>query len=441
MVRLNLALSNCRGQCYDGAANMAGIRTGVATQIRAEEPRAVYSHCYGHALNLAACDSIKKNKILCDVLDSVNEISKLLKFSPQRSAKFAKLKQEIAPGTPGFRTLCPTRWTVRGNSLKSVIDNYSVFQVMWEEVKEEVRDVEIRARVIGVEAVMTKFSFLFGLILSEKILQHTDNLSKTLQTPALTASEGQEIADLTCQTLERMRTDEMFDLFWMKVIDLQRKNGVNEPCLPRKRRAPHHLEVGSSESFHHSSPKEYYKQQYFECLDFIVTAIRDRFNQPGYVTLKNLENLLIKAANGKEYSEELAFVIDCYSDVTESSLSAQLQNLTTAFASSPEKPTLRTIKEYIISLSPAQQVSVSEICILLKLIMVIPATNAISERSASTLRRVKTYLRTTMSQLRLNNLLILHAHKDRTDSLTLSECLNDFITNNEHRLQIFGKFK
>jgi len=110
----------------------------------------------------------KKNKILCDVLDSVNEISKLLKFSPQRSAKFAKLKQEIAPGTPGFCTLCPTRWTVRGNSLKSVIDNYSVFQVMWEEVKEEVRDVEIRARVIGVEAVMTKFSFLFGLILSEK---------------------------------------------------------------------------------------------------------------------------------------------------------------------------------------------------------------------------------------------------------------------------------
>ena len=62
MIRLNLAVSDCRVQCNDGAANMAGIRNGVATQIRAEEPRAIYSHCYGHALNLAACDTVQKKK-------------------------------------------------------------------------------------------------------------------------------------------------------------------------------------------------------------------------------------------------------------------------------------------------------------------------------------------------------------------------------------------
>ena len=33
LLRLNLSVANCRGQCYDGAANMAGIRRGVATQI------------------------------------------------------------------------------------------------------------------------------------------------------------------------------------------------------------------------------------------------------------------------------------------------------------------------------------------------------------------------------------------------------------------------
>ena len=37
ILRLNLAISNCRGQCYDGAANMAGIRNGVAVQMCAEE--------------------------------------------------------------------------------------------------------------------------------------------------------------------------------------------------------------------------------------------------------------------------------------------------------------------------------------------------------------------------------------------------------------------
>ena len=36
--------------------------------------------------------------------------------------------------------------------------------------------------------------------------------------------------------------------------------------------------------------------------------------------------------------------------------------------------------------------------------IVLPATNAVSERCASALRRVKTYLRTTMSQTKLNNI-------------------------------------
>ena len=53
-------MSKCRGQCYDGAANMAGIQNEVAVQMCAEEPCAIYSHCYGHALNLATGDTVKK---------------------------------------------------------------------------------------------------------------------------------------------------------------------------------------------------------------------------------------------------------------------------------------------------------------------------------------------------------------------------------------------
>ena len=37
LLRMNLNLSNCRGQCYDGASNMSG-RCGVAAQISAEKP-------------------------------------------------------------------------------------------------------------------------------------------------------------------------------------------------------------------------------------------------------------------------------------------------------------------------------------------------------------------------------------------------------------------
>ena len=92
------------------------------------EPRALYTHCYGHSLNLATCDAIKKCKLTRDAMDVTYEISKLVKFSPKWNAAFNELKRELAPDTAGFRVLCPTRWTVLAKSLKSVQDNYTVLQ-------------------------------------------------------------------------------------------------------------------------------------------------------------------------------------------------------------------------------------------------------------------------------------------------------------------------
>ena len=64
LLRLSLQLVNCRGQCYDRASAMAGCRTGVATTILERESRALYTHCCGHALNLAVQDTVKSNHIL-----------------------------------------------------------------------------------------------------------------------------------------------------------------------------------------------------------------------------------------------------------------------------------------------------------------------------------------------------------------------------------------
>ena len=88
---------------------------------------------------------------------------------------------------------------------------------------------------------------------------------------------------------------------------------------------------------------------------------------------------------------------------------------------------------------PLQKTSV-QVCTVLKLILIMPATNATSERSFSALRRVKTYLRSSMYQQRLNHLMLLHVHKERTDALDLEEAAREFIANSEHRQRIFGAF-
>ena len=60
------------------------------------------------------------------------------------------------------------------------------------------------------------------------------------------------------------------------------------------------------------------------------------------------------------------------------------------------------------------------------LILVMLATDAVSERSFSALCGVKTWLRTITGQARLNWYLTLHAHKERTDALSMTSNANEF---------------
>ena len=63
MLRLNLQLSHCCGQCYDGGSNMAGCKSsGVKAQILKQEPRALFTHSYRHSLSLSVADTIRTVK-------------------------------------------------------------------------------------------------------------------------------------------------------------------------------------------------------------------------------------------------------------------------------------------------------------------------------------------------------------------------------------------
>ena len=55
------------------------------------------------------------------------------------------------------------------------------------------------------------------------------------------------------------------------------------------------------------------------------------------------------------------------------------------------------------------------------------------ERTFSSRRRLKNYLRLTMGQEQLNNLL-LHIHKDMTDKIDILDIAREFVQTNERRL-------
>ncbi len=76
---------------------MSGKNAGVVAKVLKEEPKALYTRCYGHSSSLACGDAIKHSKIMKDSLDTTHEITKLIKKSPRRVTLLEKLKSELAP--------------------------------------------------------------------------------------------------------------------------------------------------------------------------------------------------------------------------------------------------------------------------------------------------------------------------------------------------------
>ena len=79
-----------------------------------------------------------------------------------------------------------------------------------------------------------------------------------------------------------------------------------------------------------------------------------------------------------------------------------------------------------VQLSEAEKCMISEIINICKFLFVNPASSAAGERSFSSARRLKTRLRSTMTQTRFSKLTILNAHKQRTDKLCLIDVANEF---------------
>ena len=187
-----------------------------------------------------------------------------------------------------IRLLCPTRWTVRADSLLSIITNNSVLLDTWDEAIEAVQDTETKARICGVSSQMESFNFLFGAVLGEAVLCHTDILSKSLQDKTRCAAEGQVNGDMVVHTLQATRSDECFDMFWSKVIKIAESFDI-EPKLPRWHKVPRRIDCGSAEGEFHNDPKTYFRQHYFEAIELAVNCIQDSFKQPKYGVYKHLE--------------------------------------------------------------------------------------------------------------------------------------------------------
>ena len=95
MIRLQLSLSEFRGQCYDEAANMLEKNLGVAQQILALQRKAFVTHYHAHSLRLGVNSVVKNYKLLSDTMGTVRERVILIKYSPKRETFLDGVKENI----------------------------------------------------------------------------------------------------------------------------------------------------------------------------------------------------------------------------------------------------------------------------------------------------------------------------------------------------------
>ena len=224
----------------------------------------------------------------------------------------------------------------------------------------------------------------------------------------------------------RGRTDRTRTYVRMYVSHLTRARALAlAPELPRRTvRPPRRIDEGT-QTHEWETVEEYYRQKYYALLDTLLTKLDNRFDQQTLFILSDIENMITSAANRVNFTLPQT-LRTLYSD------DLDLDRL---------KVHLTMLPDVVLQQNIFTKSLLSELHKLLRLYFTIPMSNANSEISFSSLRRLKTYLRSTMSQKKLNHVAFLHVHKHLTRALDLKSICKTFSSTNDRRRAFFGTWK
>ncbi|XP_065189566.1 52 kDa repressor of the inhibitor of the protein kinase-like [Sycon ciliatum] len=413
----NLDLKKWRGQGYDGAANMAGRLNGCAAIIQRELPKAVYYHCSSHALNLCIM-AASKISLVSNMWTALREVSLFFENSPKRQLKLEKIIDETPDNEMNnsqkkkLVSLCRTRWVQRHTALDTFADLFPAVVATMEAIADD--RAHWSADTCGMASSLlrsiTDFSFLVTFGVVYHVMAYLVGLSVGLQEKSLDVCRAYKQIANTKATLEKVRADidKSHATWFTKAVDMAR--GVNvQPSIPRTcRRQQGRDNVPAATS------EEYYRRAVsVPLLDELVGEFNSRF---GPLQLKIGKGMSIfpdcLLANPEQAKADvLSFVKDAEDDLPVGcsfiTFQAELDIFHTVLTKCPanQRPT---------SLTQCAKMADESLCKgvaqVLTLLATLPVTTCTCERSISSLRRLKTYLRSTMTGERLTGLALLHVH-------------------------------
>ncbi|KAL5239451.1 hypothetical protein ACI65C_006861 [Semiaphis heraclei] len=197
-------------QTYDGAASMQGKYSGLKTRIQAENPRAMFTWCFAHKLNLVIIDT-------CDCCINTKtffgDVSALIEFmrARKRTAEFVKYQEILNPREQKRRVkrFSNNRWTSHDRALVVIQEKYPALLKALENIsKANDSDRDTTSMAKNLISVITSFQFIVVLILMRKIFSVTTEVSNYLQLKSIDFMQAIKMVNVAKKILQILRTDE-----------------------------------------------------------------------------------------------------------------------------------------------------------------------------------------------------------------------------------------
>lgn len=415
---LGLNLDFIRGQGYDGAAAMSGTFNGVQAKIREKFPSAIYVHCASHSLNLAISDACQ----IKDVRNCIGIIEKCYSFmnTPKRNSVFQENIAELCPSSrkEALKKLSPTRWIERHEAIMVMVELLHPLTRTLETIGEW-KDKESSAGASILLNSLQNSNFIITLFSMEKIFSLTLPLSRILQSKEIDLGSAVELCDVIIEELETIRIDSVtvFNNIFEKaenilkvIIDEDFK--IELPRIAKKQTHRFNIQTDSANC--------YYRISIFnQFLDSAISHIKERLSKHKIV-LKALTMFITPNhhINSSEDERKIEVLKEIYSN--------DLSNCSVSMLTAEYQLWKRKLHGIKMSAIEALQECNAEIFPnvhkLLKILVTLPVTTCTAERSFSTMKYLKNYLRNSTSETRLNGLCLLYIYKNIP--VTENEVLN-----------------
>lgn len=433
LIRLQLPVEQLRGQTYDGASNMSGKYNGCQAIIRDRQPLALFTHCGSHCTNLVAQKVCSESQLVRNTVQLVQEIGAVFSASIHCRTTFSRVT-ENASDPHSIKPLCPTRWLVRVPAIQDIVNQYESVLTTLDEVSQ--KSIPVSARANGLAAQLRQGSTLLGLKMSLLVLQPIETLNKSLQARTMTVAGMLQAVNVVLSELQYMRNERVFDNLLSSAQELITELEIEELSVPRRRQLPARLAGGAAAQYVPTSIAEHFQPQFYEAVDMAMSGLRDRFtDSEGLQAYGELENIILHNNSvGVTVDAKQLERVTKYPELC-------LEDLTLQLAMFHRKYSVQTVNDIAVTFKqmvPEVRELFSQVEVLLRLLLVCPASSTEAERSFSGLRRLKSWLRSTMTQQRLNGLCVCHIHQERLDKIDVQQLLKEFCSRSEVRVKLFG---